>query len=235
MGDALPDHSARPIGPRSTAGELALRLADLAFGTFPAVEADPQAHIELADHIVGAAVRWINQRWDIGVRDDETLERDRLRDENERLNADHGELSGRLQEATDHVGFVEGENARLRVENEALKSQRAFVELDTTVRQLEGESETLKANLIAIFDQAVECHREPLPLMSFEDTLRHRLSTFGHAYEVQTIANVLEENRKLREQLNLAGEICRANGWPEFSAGSSDENGQTAKEDTDGD
>src|SRR5690348_13506131 len=58
----MPADQERLIGPRSTAGEVALFLADLALGTFPSFKANEQDREELADRIVEAAVLWINQR-----------------------------------------------------------------------------------------------------------------------------------------------------------------------------
>jgi hypothetical protein len=72
MRQSLPDQTVRRIGPHSTAGELASRLADLALDTFPSFKSDEQDRVELADHIVAAAVTWINQRHHIvGAASDE--------------------------------------------------------------------------------------------------------------------------------------------------------------------
>jgi hypothetical protein len=44
-------------------------MADMALDTFGSITPTEQDRIDLADHLTGAAVRWINERFEVGLRD----------------------------------------------------------------------------------------------------------------------------------------------------------------------
>jgi hypothetical protein len=55
------------IGPRSTAGEVALRLAELGLGMFGAIHPTEQDRVDLADALIARTVEWINERYALGI------------------------------------------------------------------------------------------------------------------------------------------------------------------------
>lgn len=59
-----------------------------------------------------------------------------------------------------------------------------------------------KAALSAVFEQAVELHENPHPLLPYRDALGYRLGTTGHAYDVINTTEAIQKMDRLQADLH---------------------------------
>lgn len=59
----------------------------------------------------------------------------------------------------------------------------------------------LLAQLSAVVDEACEIHENPHPMIGFRDYLLHRLGTYGHAHDVWSLKEAIEQHDRLTAEV----------------------------------